>query len=108
MTTPPRHVRVDPFAGTGQIEWEEFADFMRSIKMATAQEQMEQILLAFKLFDKNNDDYIDAKELLRVVTSMGERLTQEEAEEMIRVADVDNDGRINYKEFVKFIMAPCL
>ena len=51
----------------------------------------------FKLFDYTNDDHIDASELKRVVTSMGEKLTLEEADQMIRVADLDKDGRINYK-----------
>ncbi|XP_070208917.1 calmodulin-like [Littorina saxatilis] len=94
--------------GTGQIEWEEFVDFMHHLKKSTNQEQMEDMLRAFKLFDYNNDDHIDAAELRRVVTSMGDKLTIEEANQMISVADMDKDGRINYKEFVRFIFAPCL
>ncbi len=36
-----------------------------------------------------------------VVTSYGKmKLTDEEANEMIRSADVDGDGQINYEEFV--------
>nr|KAG5701284.1 hypothetical protein BaRGS_020646 [Batillaria attramentaria] len=93
---------------TGQIEWEEFSEFMHNLKMATKQDQMEEMIRAFKLFDHNNDDHIDASELRRVVTTMGDKLTLEEANKMIKVADLDKDGRINYKEFVKFIFAPCL
>ena len=84
-------------ADTGQIEWEEFADFMHQLKMSTNQDQMEEMLRAFKLFDYTNDDHIDASELKRVVTSIGEKLTLEEADQKIRVADLDKDGRINYK-----------
>jgi len=94
--------------GTGQIEWEEFVDFMHNLKRSTNQERMEDMLRAFKLFDYNNDDHIDAAELRRVVTSMGDKLTPEEADQMIKVADVDQDGKINYKEFAKFMFAPCL
>lgn len=37
--------------------------------------------------------------------NLGERLTEEEVEEMIREADVDGDGSVNYEEFVKMMLA---
>ena len=39
------------------------------------------------------------------MTNLGERLTEEEVEEMIREADVDGDGQVNYDEFVKMMTA---
>jgi hypothetical protein len=39
------------------------------------------------------------------MTNLGEKLTDEEVDEMIREADVDGDGQINYEEFVKMMMA---
>lgn len=35
----------------------------------------------------------------------GEKLTDAEVDEMIREADVDGDGQINYDEFVKMMSA---
>ena len=40
-----------------------------------------------------------------MMTNLGKKLTDEEMDEMIREADVDGDGRINYDEFVKVMMA---
>ena len=43
--------------------------------------------------------------LRHVMTNLGEKLTDEEVEEMIREADVDGDGQIDNDEFVKVMMA---
>lgn len=44
-------------------------------------------------------------QLRHVMTNLGEKLTDEEVDEMIREADVDGDGQVNYEEFVKMMMA---
>ena len=36
--------------------------------------------------------------------NLGERLTDEEAEHMIREADMDGDGQVSYEEFAKMMM----
>ena len=43
---------------------------------------------------------ISAAELRHVMTNLGEKLTDEEVDEMIREADIDGDGQVNYEEFV--------
>ena len=34
------------------------------------------------------------------MTNLGEKLTDEEVDKMIREADIDGDGQVNYEEFV--------
>ena len=41
--------------------------------------------------------YISSVELRHIMTTLGEKLTNEEVEEMIKEADIDGDGTINYE-----------
>ena len=39
------------------------------------------------------------------MTKMGQELTDEEVDLMIQEADMDGDGQVNYREFVKMMTA---
>ena len=51
----------------------------------------------FTVFDKDGNGFISAAELRHVMTNLGEKLTDEEVDEMVREADIDGDGQINYE-----------
>ncbi len=55
------------------------------------------IVLCFQLFDKNGDGYISAEELYLVMTQLGEKLSMNDASEMMKEADTNGDGLIDYK-----------
>ncbi|CAF4225763.1 unnamed protein product [Rotaria sp. Silwood2] len=52
---------------------------------------------AFRLFDRDNSGYITINELKEVMLNMGEKLNQEELEDMMREADVNKDGKLDYE-----------
>ncbi|XP_076045487.1 uncharacterized protein LOC143027798 [Oratosquilla oratoria] len=63
----------------------------------------EEILEAFGVFDKDGDGTIATSELRHVLMTMGERLTREEVDLIIREADIDGDGQIRYDQFVQIM-----
>ncbi|CAN6831751.1 unnamed protein product [Brassica oleracea var. botrytis] len=89
--------------GNGTIDFPEFLNLMaKKMKDTDSEEELKE---AFRVFDKDQNGFISAAELRHVMTNLGEKLTDEEVEEMVREADVDGDGQINYEEFVKIMMA---
>ncbi|CAM8905487.1 unnamed protein product [Rhodiola kirilowii] len=89
--------------GNGTIEFSELLTLMaRKIQETDAEEELKE---AFKVFDKDQNGYISATELRHVMINLGEKLSDVEVEQMIREADLDGDGQVNYEEFVKMMMA---
>ena len=73
----------------------EFATIMAH-KVAQSDSDAE-LRAAFRVFDKDDNGTIDTAELRQLMKSIGEDLTDEQIEEMIREADQDGDGSIDCK-----------
>ncbi|KAL1484242.1 hypothetical protein MTO96_032688 [Rhipicephalus appendiculatus] len=84
--------------GDGTVDFREFLAMMT--KKSRSADTVDEIREAFRVFDRDGNGYINATELRHVMTTLGEKLTDEEVDDMMRVADKDGDGRINYEEFV--------
>lgn len=56
------------------------------------------------MFDRDGNGFITSAELRTLLTNLGERLSEEEVEEVIGECDTDGDGAINYAEFVVMII----
>ena len=55
------------------------------------------------MFDADGNGYINAVELRQVMMNLGEKLTEEEVEVMIKEADINGDGLVNYEEFISMM-----
>jgi Ca2+-binding EF-hand superfamily protein len=75
------------FFFVGTIEFEEYLSFMLSFikKNLTTEDNLKD---AFNLFDQNGDGFIDSTELREILTNLGEKITDEDIDEMIREADI--------------------
>ena len=88
--------------GNGTIDFKEFLVLMA--RKMRDNDSEEELIEAFKVFDRDGNGLISNVELQHVMTSLGENVTMDEVDEMIKEADLDGDGYINYEEFVKMIM----
>jgi len=87
--------------GSGKIGFPEFMSMMaRRMKQADTEEEL---LEAFRVFDPYNEGVIAEKEFTTALTTMGDKLTQEELDQVYKVCLVD--GQIQYKTFVKMMYA---
>merc|ERR1712232_33441 len=73
--------------GNGTIDFPEFLS-LNARKMKDTDTE-EELIEAFKVFDRDGSGFISAAELRHVMTNLGEKLTDEEVDEMIREADID-------------------
>ena len=65
------------------------------------------MLEAFQAFDKAGNGFIMIDDMKQVLTSMGtDRLTEEEADMMLKIADKDGDGVLEYDEIIAVLNEP--
>jgi calmodulin len=67
---------------------------------------LQEVKMAFSLFDENNDGYINASDLQRVLRGLGlEGVGLNECEQMIARYDMNKDTRIDFMEFTNVLEA---
>eukprot|EP00092_Neocalanus_flemingeri_P003873 GFUD01004170.1.p1 GENE.GFUD01004170.1~~GFUD01004170.1.p1 ORF type:complete len:153 (-),score=52.09 GFUD01004170.1:118-576(-) len=68
-----------------------------------SEEQIADFREAFTLFDKDDDGIITIKELGTVMRSLGQTPTEDELQDMINVVDIDENGTIEFVEFLSMM-----
>ena len=99
--------------GNGDVDVREYYKYMkggigapslRSNVLYRALFQLSKIRKEFQKFDVDNSGYMTVDELMQVVTARTEhRLSDEETEHLFQDADLNDDGKIDYEEFVVFM-----
>ena len=64
----------------------------------------EEMVEAFKVFDRDGDGLIKMPELRLVMKQIGENLSDKECSEIIAAGDRDNDGALNFDEFIRMMI----
>jgi myosin light chain 6 len=55
-------------------------------------------------FDKDASGFISSAELRHLLTTLGEKLSDEEVEQLL-INQEDSQGNVNYEEFVRMVMS---
>ncbi|GAA5999681.1 uncharacterized protein JCM10292_003694 [Rhodotorula paludigena] len=64
----------------------------------------DEFIRGFQVFDKEGNGYIGQGELKYVLTSLGEKLSDDEVDELLKGVKVTPEGNINYVAFVHQIL----
>ncbi|CAM9811081.1 unnamed protein product [Heterosigma akashiwo] len=63
----------------------------------------QEIWEAFVAFDLDKNTFVGAAEIRHVLINIGENVTDEEVDEMIRMVDRDGDGQVSFDEFYEMV-----
>ena len=66
-----------------------------------SEEQVTELKTAFAAMDTNGDGQVTKEELKALLSTLGESVDDAVIDEMIKIADVNGDGKVDFNEFVK-------
>eukprot|EP01126_Amoeba_proteus_P018961 TRINITY_DN1967_c0_g1_i2.p1 TRINITY_DN1967_c0_g1~~TRINITY_DN1967_c0_g1_i2.p1 ORF type:complete len:138 (-),score=31.07 TRINITY_DN1967_c0_g1_i2:129-542(-) len=92
-------VKMADSGGDGSIDFDEFVKLMGN--EATTDDS--ELKSYFEMLDVDGSGFINESELLEGLKQMGQDLTKEQLDELLKDLDKDGDGKINYREFVKLL-----
>lgn len=86
---------------SGTIDFIEFFDLMYKKMKETEMEQ--EILEIFEALDRDGNGVLSGQEIQSVMDLVGVHLTNDQVAELIKQADLDEDGCLNFSEFFRMM-----
>ncbi|GAQ86360.1 calmodulin [Klebsormidium nitens] len=87
----------------GEIDFPEFLTMM--LRKMNQGDPEKELMDVFLVFDKDNSGTISRDELRSAMYVIGEKLSDEEIDEAIKLADASGDGEVDYNEFIQFVLS---
>eukprot|EP00999_Lentomonas_sp_LEN2_P001053 NODE_2056_length_662_cov_102.818692_g2006_i0.p1 GENE.NODE_2056_length_662_cov_102.818692_g2006_i0~~NODE_2056_length_662_cov_102.818692_g2006_i0.p1 ORF type:complete len:156 (+),score=43.12 NODE_2056_length_662_cov_102.818692_g2006_i0:102-569(+) len=85
------------------VSLDEFMAYMRKPYNGPTNQDL---LQALQAFDGNDSGYLKQTELVSLLTTLGEKMSEEEVQQVMKDVPVDDDGKINIEEFTKYLCTP--
>lgn len=82
--------------GNGFIDYEEFLEVMKPNYLVIDMEK-ERLIASFETLDRDHDGSITIAELRFALKMKGSPFTEEELADIIKEADTDGNGKIDYR-----------
>lgn len=98
----PSHETINKYwtPETTKLNFDDFCIILRKEKPTSKAE----LLKSFKQLDVNDDGSVLHTDLYKLLTKRGEKMTREEVNAIINLADVNADGKFDYVKFCKLYM----
>ncbi|CAD5222538.1 unnamed protein product [Bursaphelenchus xylophilus] len=90
--------------GEKRLTFEEWLPIYQQLQGEKAAGSFADFMEGLKVFDKEECGKILAAELRHILLALGERLSVEEADELLKGVE-DSEGLVNYEAFIKKVMA---
>lgn len=87
-----------------RISFEVFLPIMQTISRQRPVDTADDFIEGLRHFDKDGNGYISSAELRHLMTHLGEKLTDEEVEQLL-AGQEDSQGNVNYEEFVRMVLS---
>ncbi|XP_005052171.2 PREDICTED: calmodulin-like protein 4 [Ficedula albicollis] len=99
-----RHLQLHRIDRSAELDFSTFLNIMyRQLKQ---EEPEREILRALAMLDRERRGVIPEPELRAKLTLLGEKLSEEEVDDLLKEAKVGPNGTIKYEEFVHLICLP--
>lgn len=86
-----------------RISFEQFLPIYEDICKKKDQSTEEDFIEGLRVFDKDGSGTINSAELRHLLTTLGERLNDDEVEQLLMGLE-DKHGNVNYEEFVRMLI----
>ena len=84
---------------SGTLSFDEFMRYMDKVYVVP-EEQVNDIVDAFKIFDLDDNGYITASEFKNILCKFGGEFSPQEVDEIFNMVDLNHDGKLDYAEFI--------
>jgi len=86
-----------------RISFEEFLPIYQTIIKNKEDHSLEEFVEGLSHFDKEGNGFISVAELRHLLTTLGERLSDEEVDQLLQGQE-DSHGNVNISDFVRYVM----
>ena len=90
---------------SGSIDFDEFLNLVanHTHEEDSEEQRVDDLCEAFRVFDDDGSGTIPTDNLKYALTCLGDKLNEEEIQELLKFAEIQKDGTLSYKPFVESI-----
>ena len=94
------------FTGSGVIHFQDFQHLVaKRVKTLNGADELRE---AFRVYDRERKGYITSGEFRQIVSQIGDNVTPEDIDEMVKEADLNKNGRIEYEGLLNIEVSICI